>query len=42
MSLFRSVELQERNPVETVLLISNSILKNTRDQIKDDYFKLAA
>jgi transposase/ribosomal protein S15P/S13E len=42
MSLFRSAELQQNNPVETILAMSKSILANTRDQISDDYFKLAA
>jgi len=42
MSLFRSAELQEKNPVETILSMSKSMLNNTKHQIKDDYFKLAA
>ena len=42
MSLFRSAELQEENPVETILSMSKSILADTKDQVSDDYFKLAA
>lgn len=42
MSLFRSVELQGENPVETILSMSKSILADTKDQVSDDYFKLAA
>lgn len=42
MSLFRSAELQEENPVETILSMSKSILADTKNQVSDDYFKLAA
>lgn len=42
MSLFRSADLQKKNPVETILAISKSILVSTSDQLTDDYLDLAA
>jgi transposase len=42
MSLFRSADLQKKNPVETILSMSKSILVTTRDQVADDYLDLAA
>ena len=42
MSLFRSADLQKKNPVETILSMSKSILATTSDQIADEYLDLAA
>jgi len=42
MSLFRSADLQKKNPVETILSMSKSILATTSDQLADGYLDLAA
>ncbi len=42
MSLFRSADLQKKNPVETILSMSKNILATPSDQVADDYFDLAA
>jgi transposase len=42
MSLFRSADLQKKNPVETILAMSKSVLATTSDQVADDYLDLAA
>jgi len=42
MTLFRSADLQKKNPVETILSMSKSILATTSEQVPDDYFDLAA
>lgn len=42
MSLFRSADLQKKNPVETILAMSKSVLATTSDQVDDDYLDLAA
>jgi hypothetical protein len=42
MSLFRSADLQKKNPVETILAMSKSILATTSDHVADDYLDLAA